>query len=383
LNTKHFDIIIAGAGAAGMSLLYRALKSDIWHDKNIAIIDQHIKPHQEKTWCFWQKEEGPFESILFKKWKHYSLYSNAGQHLELDTHGYDYKMLRSIDFFHHVNEFIKDKTNVSFINDEIKSIQLTAENTTIIGSNTNYTANYIFNSAFQFDKQKKEDVTLLQHFKGYFIKTSTPTFDETRIHFMDFRVAQIEGSAFVYVLPLSKHEALIEYTVFSEQTLSPIEYDIRLKSYIHEVLGIKTYDIIKEEFGVIPMTTMHFSRRIQNIINIGTIGGDTRASTGYTFNNLQKTIQQIIIHWKKTGNPYFHNESTSYKHQIFDKTILKVLAKDRQIGHQIFTQLFKKNRADRILRFLDGDSSFVEDLLVMNSVPRLKFIRPFVGSLTE
>ena len=70
MNTKinrHFDIIIVGAGAAGLSLLYRLLNSSLKNSK-ILLLDKNPKNQNDRTWCFWEKKEGLFEEIVFKKW---------------------------------------------------------------------------------------------------------------------------------------------------------------------------------------------------------------------------------------------------------------------------------------------------------------------------
>ena len=56
---------------------------------------------------------------------------------------------------------------------------------------------------------------------------------------MDFRVEQNKGTSFVYVLPITKNKALIEYTLFSENILQQHEYDASLENYIHSYLNIK------------------------------------------------------------------------------------------------------------------------------------------------
>jgi lycopene beta-cyclase len=119
---------------------------------------------------------------------------------------------------------------------------------------------------------------------------------------MDLRVGQDEGVVFVYIMPFSASKALIEYTVFSKDLLSSQEYDDRLKKYINEFTGIKSYNILEEEFGIIPMTDQEFMLSEHHIINIGTAGGQTKASSGFTFKFIQEHSAAIIK--KLSGNKY-------------------------------------------------------------------------------
>ena len=92
----------------------------------------------------------------------------------------------------------------------------------------------------------------------------------------------------MYVLPTSTTEALLEYTLFSKNLLSKEEYEAEIQKYI-ENLGITEYEIIEKEEGNIPMTCYPFwKHNTKNIVNIGSAGGWTKASTGYTFKNASK-----------------------------------------------------------------------------------------------
>ena len=105
---------------------------------------------------------------------------------------------------------------------------------------------------------------------------------------MDFDVPQEGSTRFMYVLPINSMEALVEYTVFSEELLDYSRYESGIKSYLDRK-GITSYTILRKEQGVIPMTCYPFTAHNSlNILNIGTNGGWTKASTGYTFNNCSK-----------------------------------------------------------------------------------------------
>jgi lycopene beta-cyclase len=382
MRQNHFDIIITGAGAAGISLAYRAIKEGIWQKFSILIVDNTIAK-TEKTWCFWQNKDSIFESLVFKKWDHFSFYTSNNQHIALKTKGYQYKMIRSVDFFETTLAYLHQQKNVTFINGEVKNLKSNKTETSVTLDDKLYTSQYLFNSTFPPPLLAKNDSYLLQHFKGYFIKTQQDTFEENKIHFMDFRVPQNHGSTFVYVLPLNKQEALIEYTLFSEKVLNAGAYDEALKNYIKNVLKITEYEITKEEFGIIPMTDFKFKRKAGNIIHIGTAGGDTRASTGYTFNNIQKTVTSILNAFKMHSEPKFSIKTIPKMHQWFDSTILQVLNKKKYLGDQIFTDIFKRVDADIVLKFLDGETNLIENLTVMNSVEARHFIKPFIKAITK
>ena len=88
-----------------------------------------------------------------------------------------------------------------------------------------------------------------------------------------------------------------EYTLFTEKLLDKEDYRIALEKYIKEDLKIDNYEILHQEFGIIPMSLAKFLRNPKaekRIINIGTAGGFTKASSGYTFQFIQKNTEKII-----------------------------------------------------------------------------------------
>ena len=286
-------------------------------------------------------------------------------------------MIQGIDFYNFVINYAKKFKNVSFVQETINSIDNIDKKAVLKTTKNRYTANYIFNSTNLFNPKINEQNSLLQHFKGWVIKTEKPVFNPEIGRLMDFRVSQENGATFMYVLPTSTTEALVEYTLFSPRVLDKEVYTLELKKYIKEELEIDNYTLIHEEFGVIPMSLAKFEQNPKlNVINIGTSGGYTKASSGYTFQFIQKNIIEIINNLVE-GNNIIH--PTSFKNKYYqwtDRTLLDVLLSNKLTGKDVFTQMFQKVPVERILAFLGNESSFLEDLLIFKSFP----VKPFLTS---
>jgi lycopene beta-cyclase len=110
-------------------------------------------------------------------------------------------------------------------------------------------------------------------------------------------------------------------------------------------------------------------------MNIGVAGGASKPSTGYTFLRTQRQAARIVEALRRTGEPFYSNEASSRRFGIFDSTLLNVLSNRRVSGAQVFTDLFRRNPAARILRFLDEDTRIDEDLRIMSSVHIPEFTR--------
>ena len=376
LDKMKYDYIIAGSGCAGLSLLYRLLKTPLLQDKSILVIDQDQKKSNDRTWCFWEKSPGLFESIVHAKWNKLEFLSTEFKK-ELNLESYTYKMIQGIDFYNFVINYAKKFKNVSFVQETINSIDNIDKKAVLKTTKNRYTANYIFNSTNLFNPKINEQNSLLQHFKGWLIKTEKPVFNPEIGRLMDFRVSQENGATFMYVLPTSATEALVEYTLFSPRVLDKEVYTLELKKYIKEELKIDNYTLIHQESGVIPMSLEKFEQNPKlNVINIGTSGGYTKGSSGYTFQFIQKNIIEIINNLVEGNNII---QQTSFKNKYYqwtDRTLIDVLLSNKLTGKDVFTKMFQKVPAEKILAFLGNESSFIEDLKVFTSFP----VKPFLTS---
>lgn len=381
MQTMPYDIIFSGSGIAGLSLLYRAMKSGTWKDEQILVIDQDLKATNDKTISFWKKEPTAFDHIICSSWQDISFFSNQGEQIRLDAAPYTYHSIRSLDFYQECLGYLKQFSNIYFVQAPIKAIERNGSQCVVLTDANRYVSTFVFNSVFTKPVSKPGEQYFLQHFKGVKIQIDKPVIPVNEAYLMDYRTSQEHGTTFFYSLPLTEQELFVEYTIFSKSILQQDEYDIKIMEYLSEVLQINSYRILEEEFGVIPMTDHQFLRRNGNILNIGSIGGDTRASTGYTFMNVQKTIEQILLCYRKNGHPFFENEPLSTKEKIYDATLLNVLDSGNYQGHELFRDLFKGAKAKHVFKFLDAESSIWNDIRIMKSLRTFPFLKAFLKVL--
>ncbi|MFL3660133.1 MAG: lycopene cyclase family protein [Polaribacter sp.] len=378
-----YDFIIAGSGCGGLSLLYRILQEPTLQNKSILIIDKDKKNSDDRTWCFWEKKEGIFDSIVHAKWNTLEFLSTDFEE-KLDLGTYTYKMIRGVDFYNFVINHAKKFSNVTFLQESIVRITPDENSASVKTTENSYEGNIVFNSTAIFNPEITAQNSLLQHFKGWVVKTETPFFNPNIGRLMDFRVSQINGTTFMYVLPISTTEALIEYTLFTTTVLDKEAYNTALKKYIKEELKIENYSISHEEFGVIPMSLAKFEKNPgKNIINIGTAGGFTKASSGYTFQFIQKDVAEIVTRLKSGKNL---NVNTSFENKLYnwyDRTLIDVLLSKKMTGSEIFTEMFQKNSPEKILAFLGNESTLLEDITIMTSLPTKPFLTSGIKQLLK
>ena len=189
---------------------------------------------------------------------------------------------------------------------------------------------------------------------------------------MDFNCDQRNDVHFFYTLPFSKNKALVETTWLSDlEDQSLMDYDLQLENYIKNNLGIKNYKINFTEKGAIPL----FYPSIKNdkkVINIGSAGGMTRLSTGYTFLNIQEHSKYIVKNIDKINEVKIFDLGKKY--HFLDKVFLRVLKKYPEKMPKIFLNMFKTS-SNTIIKFLSNKSNLIEDIKIINKMPKLIFLK--------
>jgi lycopene beta-cyclase len=369
---KHYNYIFAGAGLSALMTVYKMVQSGKFSDKSILLLDENSKKSNDRTWCFWSENNENWEPIIHKKWNS-ALFTNQDFKIDINLNPYKYNQIRGLDFYNFVFEVISKQENITFINQKVIDYEESENQITLQTETDSYTCDQLFNSILDlYEVENQTQYPLLkQHFIGWFIQSEQEVFNDEQATFMDFSVKQKGNTRFMYVLPTSKTEALLEYTLFSHNHLETSEYELELENYIQKS-GIINYKIIEKERGSIPMTCFPFwKNNTVRLLNIGSAGGWTKASTGYTFKNADKKSTQLV-RFLETQSDFrqFHKMS---KFWFYDLLLLDILHRKNELGAFIFSALFKKGNPKLIFKFLDEETTLKEDIHVILKCPRRLF----------
>ena len=350
---KEFDYIIIGGGCAGLSLAYELDLHSKLKDKTLAIVEHRDEYKRDKTWSFWKVSPHNFEECTIKSWDNFTI--NIPSHLKhVDCKNMPYQTIDSGLFYQKIIDKIKQNTNIYFF----KNInEVNTENS------------FIFNSVGDKIDNKS---SLWQHFSGIEIETSKDFFDEKIFNLMDFDCDQKNSVHFFYTLPFSKTKALIETTWISDLNNTSLnDYDIQLKDYIEDKLKIKNYKINYKETGAIPLFHPNNIKKL-NQIEIGTAGGMTRLSTGYTFLNIQEQSKYIRKNIENIKDTKIF--SIERKYEFLDNIFLKVLKKNPERMAQIFYKMFNSS-PNTVINFLSNKSNILEDISIISKMPKWVFLK--------
>jgi lycopene beta-cyclase len=350
---KEFDYIIIGGGCAGLSLAYELNLHQKLNDKTLAIIEPRDNYTKDKTWSFWKIFSHNFEDCVKKSWNNFTInIPNHTRHLECKNT--PYQTIDSELFYNKTIKSLKQNKNIFFL----KNL-----------NEININNSFIFNSVESTANSKGK---LWQHFSGFEIETKKDFFDEEIFNLMDFDCEQKDSVHFFYTLPYSKKRALVETTWISDLKNSSLQdYDEQLNSYIKDHLKIKDFTINYKEVGAIPLFNIDYIKK-PNQINIGTVGGMTRLSTGYTFLNIQEHSKYIRKNLDNIQNTSLF--TLGKKYQFLDNIFLKVLKNNPKDMGQIFFKMFGCP-SETIINFLSNKSNLLEDLSIISKMPKLKFLR--------
>lgn len=375
MQDHHYDYIIVGSGLAGLQLALALSKDAFFTNKRIALIDKSSKSSNDKTWCFWEKGKGQWENIIHKSWNT-GLFISDKEKINLDLSPYTYKMIRSIDFYDHAKTQLAAHPFISFIEDSITAVEENTDNVKVVGEKNTYTAPHVFDSRIstEYFKNKNESVSIHQHFKGWMIETEDEIFNPEIFTMMDYRLQYKDSTSFTYVLPITKKKAFIEFTFFTPFTVEENVYDLYLERYVKEILKLQQYKITATEIGIIPMTNFSFQQyNSKRITKIGTAGGWVKPSSGYAFKHTEKKVSLLIDNLK--NNRSFSTNFYSKKYYFLDSVFLKVLQNENSKGKWVFEQLYLKNSTPSIFKFLDEETSVLEDFKIVKSLYSKAFIR--------
>ncbi|MEU4337793.1 lycopene cyclase family protein [Micromonospora lupini] len=372
------DLALLGGGGAA-SLLLAALDRHGVRDRRIAVVDPVRRRGQDRTWAFWGHPASDLDPLLSASWRQVEVATPARRRV-LDLTPLRYAMLRSGPVYDRAAEA---ERRLDAIRIAAPAETVTDDGARVVvrtGGGPTVRAGWVLDSRPR-PPARAGRTTWLQHFRGWWLEADRPTFDPARAVLMDFRTPQpARGVSFGYVLPVSDRYALVEYTEFSPGLRTDAGYDTALAGY-RDLLGLDPAGLrVREvENGVIPMTDAPFpARPSPRVVRLGTAGGATRPSTGFTFSAMYRQADQVA-RALAAGRPPVPAPAYPARHRWMDAVALRALDRGGVGGPEFFDRLFDRNPPERVLRFLDGVTSPAEEIAIMNSTRLLPMIAATAG----
>ena len=375
------DIVIVGAGISGVSLAVHLHETGALAGRSLTILEPRTEPAFERSLCMFDVLAHPFRDAITHRWQHYAFATHTRSATRA-TNQYPYVHIPAVRFFDvattklmRASQEISRGVSVSDISDRGDHVQLQT-------SAGELRAQVVFDSRLPSEKNTTShaDITLLQHFRGFHIRTNRPVFTPDRATLMDFRVSQANGLHFMYVLPYAPDEALVESTFFTPRVVEDHVYEHAIHAYLDEHLNVQTWELVRDERGAIPMTTKPFDPRpSQRVHRIGIAGGAAKPSTGFAFLAIQRQAHMIanaIQHDLLASVAPLRSKLTLSLDAIF----LQRLVDQPQSAPQLFVTLAERVSPDILSRFLFDAASATDTASVVRSLPATPMIRSALRS---
>jgi len=372
---RHFRYVILGAGAAGLSLCHQILRRGVRDP--ILILDRKTAFEDDRTWCFWDVHPPPFTDLAARCWHGWDVFDAAGRRAVQTSEAVGYACLRGGDFYAHVLGGIRRHPSVALkMGCPVKSCRSLPDRVEV-EADAAYTADYAFDS--RPVAPTGGGIAFTQRFFGQMVQTNRPRFDPARCTLMDFRAPQERGLHFFYLLPFSPTEALVENTYIQDsQALlaTASEHRAGIAAYLAARHGLTDFIVTREEAGAIPMTARAFARRDGRVFFIGTAGGCTKPSSGYTFARIQEQCRQIAASASAGTLDGFRERLAPARYRLFDAVFLQAMHDRPDSFPDYFRRLFAQVPPATLTAFLSETSTWRDDLTITRSLP----LGPFLGA---
>jgi len=381
----EFDLIIIGAGCAGLSLGMQLASLHARAPRTL-LLESRTAYENDRTWCFWGDEQTPFATLAKQSWLRFSVNNGVNSTL-VDCSKTPYRLLAAADFYTQALEVIASNPAL----DLKMGISLTAEPSLTQGrwhlhtTGGSFSANAIVDTR-PLPTQQLSDTTLWQSFLGCELEFQEPRFDPTSAQLMDFCQATQAFVGFNYVLPVSTTRALVEFTVFASKIYDQAELVSYLDAQVEKISGGRPYQRLRVEYGLIPMGvgkpqgtvkpkgTVMLAEQHSSYVRVGLTAGAARPATGYAFQRIQRWALACKQSLQKNGLPVGHQPDSFVIRQM-DAIFLNVLRHHPELGPELFMRLFSKVSSEKLIRFLSDQGRVSDYLAVIFALPPGLFIK--------
>ena len=416
-----YDVVILGAGCAGLSSCLALLEAGA--DGPILLLDPRTHYADDRTWCFWDVEPTPFTHLARSRWDEWQVRTAAGT-VTAAAPATPYLCLAANDFYSFALASIARFGNVELRLGErageyrdagvlgpdgeaAPARDLVSVSTPggLVWAREVIDSRGLALSSGVVAAVKATSTWVPQQFVGLHIVATRPVFDPTECRLMDFAVNQSRGLRFMYVLPSSPVEALVENVYMSEPRLGADGYHREIEEYLLAEFGLESTEfvVLGAERGYIPMTDHRFVRRMSDRVTAaGMRGGATRPSTGYTFLGIQRASRELVDrlvreHRVAVGEGSALRDADEHADaglpgdpagaalsarndadpacSLLDAVFLRFLADHPERAPHVFALMFGRVDTASLVRFLTERSGALDHARLILALPKVPFLR--------
>jgi lycopene beta-cyclase len=369
-GAASFDVIIVGAGVAGLCLARLWLQANTPF-RSILVVDGARDEETLRTFSFWSPAESVFESLVRHAWKKLRIVGADRTH-EVPLGESTYRTLFWAELQRSVLDEIRRAPRCRVIEGRAGRVEDRGDHAVVSVGGEAFRARWVMDSRFRLADLRVDEGrwhSLRQHFTGHLLRAPKGTFDPSAATLFDFRTGLAEGRSFFYVLPFSTEEALVELVTLDREEAEPV-----IERYVRGTLGLSRYEVVAREHGTSPMTEQPFEWRASGRVRrLGIAAGMLKASTGYALTRIEDDCRAIVRSLEQRGDP-MAPPRVSGLYRFLDGVLLELWETRPALLPGIFRVLFSRNPADRVLRFLDERAGIGETVRLVMTLPFWPFL---------
>ena len=278
-QSTDYEYLLVGGGLqnalVAMALLARR------PDVRVALIEREMRLGGNHLWCFHQRDlpaaaRAFVEPLVAYRWPAYEVrFPNLTRRLELDYAGITSDRLHDV-----VTERMVAAAGAAIFHGS--AVESVTANAVKLADGRTLTGALVVDSRGP-ERLAASGRVAYQKFLGLEVALAEPRPGFVP-RLMDATVPQTDGYRFVYTLPLASDRFLVEDTYYSDAP------DLDRESLRREILayaqriGLPVATVVREEVGVLPLTTRAEAPAVRDGVMIGGYaGGWFHPTTGYSF----------------------------------------------------------------------------------------------------
>ena len=364
---EHTDVAIIGAGIAGLTLASRIMQKDA--GLKVSVIGPEDNRNQRLSFWIDKKNAGNYQPFITHQWQTWSFNHSRSGHASHRACHQRYVSLDAKVYKKHLRKQLF-ATGCHLQSASVTNIDIERANNVV------YVRDEAITAATVIDTRAPciPETTLKQQFWGSVVDLPRPHGLAAPI-LMDFQVTPIakDGVTFVYVLPLTSSQLLVEATTFSTRLQAESDYQRCVSDWLLQHFDYPlTIDDDKSESGLLPMGPV--TPLESGIPRCGMAGGAARSSTGYAFQGIERQAA-LMASQLSAGKQPETRSPFSRKTDWMDKVFLHVAKEHPAQLEILFMAMAQRLSGDEFAHFLSDTGGWMPSLRAIMVAPKLTFIR--------
>ncbi len=360
-------VAVIGSGASG-SWLVRAL-AEAHYTGTVLVVDDGSTPLRDRVWSSWSGVTADSDDTGGAL-RRLVVAGDAGL-LDLASTSYEYASVHGDRLWSLTSQAL-DTMSGSRLRTRAVSVRDAEDHAVVETDIGPIRAGWVFDSVGLQEARGVRPPRAWMEFEGWDVHLPNAPFDPDALMLMDFRVPQRGDVAFAHVLPLSEDCALVELTVFTTRRTA-VDRSDDLHDYIDRMANRTDWTITRQESGRFPLTSTQPRRRHSRVVPIGARAGLVKPSTGYGYSRMRRDARRIAESMAAGRPP--SRWQPPWRHRAMDAVFLELVGTDPAAVVLALDRMFRANPADRVVAFLEDETTVAEDLRLIATLPVVPFLR--------